>query len=60
LLASKQTLASKLDLIKGVGIVRKKQIIDILKQANQDNIKEELQSIKLNEEQINAVLEMLK
>lgn len=59
LLASKATLASKLDAIKGIGKVRKKQITDILKQANQKNIEEELRRIKLTEDQIIQVLVVL-
>ncbi|MDD3106669.1 MAG: excinuclease ABC subunit UvrC [Bacilli bacterium] len=59
LLASKATLASKLDAIKGIGKVRKKQITDILKQANQKNIEEELRRIKLTEDQIIQVLAVL-
>ena len=59
LLASKNNLASKLDSIKGIGKIRKKQIIDIIKKANQDNIREELSKIKLNEEQLEAVLAVL-
>lgn len=59
LLASKHNLASKLDSIKGIGKVRKKQIIDIIKKADQDSIREELSKIKLNEEQLEAVLAVL-
>ncbi|MGD9886734.1 MAG: excinuclease ABC subunit UvrC [Bacilli bacterium] len=59
LLASKNNLASKLDGIKGIGKVRKKQIIDIIKKASQDSIREELKNIKLNEEQLEAVLAVL-
>lgn len=59
LLASKATLASKLDAIKGIGKVRKKQITDILKQANQKNIEEELRRIKLTDDQIIQVLAVL-
>ncbi|MGD9605401.1 MAG: excinuclease ABC subunit UvrC [Bacilli bacterium] len=59
LIASKNSFASKLDDIKGVGKVRKKQIINIIKQANQENIVLELQKIKLNEEQIKAVMAVI-
>ncbi|HNZ50022.1 MAG TPA: excinuclease ABC subunit UvrC [Bacilli bacterium] len=59
LLASKTTLASQLDDIKGIGKVRKRQIIDVIKRANQDSIREELQQLKLSEEQMEAVIAIL-
>jgi len=60
LLHSKNTLASRLDAIKGIGKVRKKQIFSLLKDANQDDIEERLRGIKLNDEQIAEVVKTLK
>ena len=60
LLHSKNTLASRLDAIKGVGKVRKKQIFSLLKDSDQDNIEERLRGIKLNDEQIAEVVKTLK
>lgn len=53
---TKNTFASGLDNIKGIGKVRKTQI---LKLVGKDNFEENLRSIKLNEDQIKAVLILL-
>jgi len=52
---SKQTLSSKLDEIKGIGSVKKKQIIEVLRRKNYSNFEDELREIKLTEEQINEI-----
>ena len=55
-LHSKNTLSSKLDAIKGIGKVKKE---GILKLVGTDNFtKESLKKLKLNDEQINQVLEL--
>lgn len=56
LIHTKNTLSSKLDSIKGIGKVKKKLILDILKESNQKDFKENLSSLKLNEEQINEII----
>lgn len=54
---AKAMFSSKLDDIKGVGKVKKNQILKILKS---DNFSEELKKLKLNEEQIEKVIEAYK
>ena len=53
---AKNTFNSELDNIKGIGKVRKSQI---LKLVGKDNFEENLRALKLNEEQISAVLKLL-
>jgi excinuclease ABC subunit C len=53
---SKNTFTSQLDNIKGIGKVKKTQILKIV---GKDNFEENLRKIKLNEEQIKEVLELL-
>lgn len=53
---AKNTFASELDKIKGIGKVKKTQI---LKLVGKDNFEENLKTLKLNQEQIEAVLKLL-
>lgn len=53
---SKNTFASKLDNIKGIGPVKKKAILKVL---SSENFEDELKKIKLNKEQIDEVLKLL-
>lgn len=53
---AKNTFASELDKIKGIGKVKKTQI---LKLVGKDNFEKNLQSLKLNQQQIEAVLKLL-
>jgi len=53
---SKNTFTSKLDNIKGIGKVKKQQILKIL---GEDNFEEKLKSLKLSETQIKEVLKLL-
>ena len=53
---SKNTFTSQLDNIKGIGKVKKTQILKIV---GKDNFEENLRKLKLNEEQIKEVLELL-
>ena len=53
---SKSTFLSSLDKIKGIGKVKKAQILKLLKE---DNFKEEIKKLKLNDEQIKQILELL-
>jgi excinuclease ABC subunit C len=52
----KNTLSSKLDQIKGIGPVRKKKIMEILKISDKDTFPKKLKEIKLNDEQINEII----
>lgn len=52
---SKLVLTSKLDQIKGIGKIKKKQIIEILKNTNYQNFEEKLKEMKLTDEQINEI-----
>ena len=54
---TKNMFSSKLDDIKGIGKVKKASILKILKE---DNFTEELQKLKLSEEQIKKVIEAYK
>lgn len=53
---AKNTFASELDNIKGIGKVKKTQILKI---AGKDNFEENLKKLKLNQKQIEAVLKLL-
>lgn len=53
---SKSTFSSQLDNIKGIGKVKKAQILRIL---GEDNFEEKLKSLKLTETQIQEVLKLL-
>lgn len=55
-LHSKNTLSSKLDAIKGIGKVKKEGILKLV--GTDDFTKESLKKLKLNDEQINQVLEL--
>ena len=54
---SKNLFSSQLDSIKGIGKVKKTQILKLL---NEPDFETNLKSLKLNEEQINEVLKALK
>ena len=54
---SKNLFSSQLDGIKGIGKVKKTQILKLL---NEPNFEENLKTIKLTEEQIKEVLRILK
>ena len=54
---SKNLFASELDNIKGIGKVRKEQILKLLKEPDFEN---KIKEIKLTQEQIEKVLEVLK
>lgn len=51
----KNALSSKLDKIKGIGKVKKRQILLLLKEANQENIEAKLREMKLTNEQIEEI-----
>ncbi len=59
LVHSKNALTSKLDGIKGIGEVKKKRILALLKEANQDNLKEKLKESKFTEDQINEIIKVV-
>lgn len=56
---SKNTFASKLDEIKGIGKVRKKQILMALKDSNFQTFEDKLLEMKLKEEQIEEILKLV-
>lgn len=56
---SKNTLASKLDDIKGIGKVRKKQILLALKDSNFKTFEDKLLEMKLKEEQIEEIMKLV-
>jgi excinuclease ABC subunit C len=56
---SKNTFASKLDNIKGIGKVKKKQILLALKESNFQTFEDKLLEMKLKEEQIEEILKLV-
>jgi excinuclease UvrABC nuclease subunit len=52
---SRAVLASKLDAIKGIGKVRKKQILALLKEADRENLESRLKELHLTDEQIQEI-----
>ena len=54
---SKNLFSSQLDNIKGIGKVKKTQILKLL---NESNFEENLKTLKLNQEQINEISKALK
>lgn len=56
---SKNTLSSKLDSIKGIGKVKKKQILDILRESNRDDFEDKLKEMNFKEEQISEIMKAL-
>ena len=56
---SKKTLSSRLDNIKGIGKVRKKQILLALKDSNFQTFEDKLLDMKLKEEQIEEILKLV-
>lgn len=55
LVHTKTTLSSKLEKIPGIGKVKRRRILNALKEANQDNLETKLKEIGLNEGQINEI-----
>lgn len=56
---SKNTFSSKLDGIKGIGKVKKKQILLALKDSNFKTFEDKLLEMKLKEEQIEEILKLV-
>jgi len=52
---TREVLTSKLDQIKGIGKIKKKQIIEILKKTDYRDFENKLREIKLTDEQINEI-----
>ncbi len=59
LVHSKNTLSSRLDAIKGIGKVKKKQILLALKESNFQTFEDKLLEMKLTEEQIEQILKLV-
>lgn len=59
LVHSKNTFSSKLDNIKGIGKVKKKQILLALKESNFQSFEDKLIEMKLNETQIEEILKLV-
>lgn len=56
---SKSTFASKLDNIKGIGKVKKKQVLLALKESNFQTLEDKLIEMKFKEEQIAEILKLV-
>ncbi|MCK9471464.1 MAG: excinuclease ABC subunit UvrC [Bacilli bacterium] len=56
---TKNTLSSRLDNIKGIGKVKKKQILLALKESNFKTFEDKLLEMKLKEEQIEEILKLV-
>lgn len=59
LVHSRNTLSSKLDDIKGIGKVKKQQILTALKESNYQTFEDKLLEMKLNEEQIKEIIKLV-
>lgn len=59
LVHTKNTLSSKLDDIKGIGKVKKQQILTALKESNYQTFEDKLLEMKLTEEQIKEIIKLV-
>ncbi|MFY9421820.1 MAG: excinuclease ABC subunit UvrC [Bacilli bacterium] len=59
LVHGKKALKSRLENIKGIGKVKRNLILSILRESNQENLKEKLKEHKFTDEQIDEILKVV-